>query len=67
MTHPDLINRLNELRLELVKERGQIAVGGSPSSSGRVKEIKKTIARILTELNKLEKTDHNPKIKGGKI
>ena len=67
MTHPDLINRLNELRLELVKERGQIAVGGSPSSSGRVKEIKKTIARILTELNKLEKTDHKAKIKGGKI
>jgi large subunit ribosomal protein L29 len=54
MTRPDLINRLNELRLELVKERGQIAVGGSPSSPGRVKEIKKTIARILTELNKLE-------------
>jgi large subunit ribosomal protein L29 len=67
MTHPDLINRLNELRLELVKERGQIAVGGSPSSSGRVKEIKKTIARILTELKKLEKTDHKPKLKGGKI
>jgi len=50
MSRPDLINRLNELRLELAKERGQIAVGGSPSNSGRVKEIKKTIARILTEL-----------------
>jgi large subunit ribosomal protein L29 len=66
MTLPDLINRLNELRLELAKERGQIAVGGSPSNPGKIKEIKKTIARILTEINKLEKHDHK-KIKGGKI
>jgi len=62
MTHPDLINRLNELRLELAKERGQIAVGGSPSNPGRIKVIRKTIARILTELKKY---DHK-KI-GGKI
>ena len=61
MTHPDLVNRLNELRLELAKERGQIAVGGSPSNPGKVKEIKKTIARILTELKKY---DHK---RGGKI
>ena len=49
MPNADLSNRLNELRLELVKEKSQIAVGGSPSNPGRVREIKKTIARILTE------------------
>lgn len=65
MTHPDLINRLNELKLELAKERGQIAIGGSPSNPGKIKEIKKTIARILTEIKKAEKIDH--KTKGGKI
>ena len=48
----DLIKRLNELRLELAKEKGQIAIGGSPSNPGRIKEIKKTIARILTELKR---------------
>lgn len=52
MNNVDLFNRLNELKLELVKERGQIAVGGSPSSPGKVKEIKKTIAKILTELKR---------------
>ncbi|NIM47284.1 MAG: 50S ribosomal protein L29 [Candidatus Aenigmarchaeota archaeon] len=52
MTHVDLINRLNELRLELVKEKGQIAIGGSPTNPGRIKETKKTIARILTELKR---------------
>ena len=50
MSRPDLINRLNELRLELAKERGQIAIGGTPSNPGRIKEVKKTIARILTEM-----------------
>jgi len=54
MSRPDLINRLNELKLEYAKEKGQIAVGGSPSNPGRIKEIKKTIARILTELKNKE-------------
>jgi len=57
MSRPDLINRLNELRLELAKEKGQIAIGGSPSNPGRVKEIKKTIAKILTELKIREKKE----------
>ena len=52
MSHVDLITRLNELKLELVKEKGQVAIGGSPSNPGRVREIKKTIARILTELKR---------------
>jgi large subunit ribosomal protein L29 len=52
MSRPDLINRLSELRLELAKEKGNIAIGGTPSNPGRIKEIKKTIARILTELKK---------------
>lgn len=56
MNHPDLVNRLNELRLELAKERGQIAIGGTPSNAGRIKEIKRTIARILTELRTKEKS-----------
>lgn len=50
MSRPDLLNRLNDLKLELIKEKGQIALGGSPANPGRVREIRKTIARILTEL-----------------
>lgn len=52
MNDNDLRKRLNELRLELAKERSQIAIGGSPSNPGRVREIKKDIARILTELKR---------------
>jgi large subunit ribosomal protein L29 len=45
----ELNKRLNELRLELAKERGQIAIGGSPTNTGRVKEVRRTIAKLLTE------------------
>jgi large subunit ribosomal protein L29 len=50
----DLQRRLKELRLELSKERAQIAIGGTPVNPGKVGEIKKTIARIMTELKKKE-------------
>ena len=49
MNDADIVNRLSELRLELAKDRGQIAIGGSPSNPGRVREVRKTIAKILTE------------------
>ena len=58
MSRPDLINRLSELRLELAKEKGNIAIGGTPSNPGRIKDIKKTIARILTELKKLDEKEN---------
>jgi len=55
MTTTDLINRYTELKLEMAKEKGQIAIGGSASNPGRVREIRKTIARILTEIKEREK------------
>jgi large subunit ribosomal protein L29 len=50
MSDSELSTRLSELRLEMAKERGQIAIGGTPSNPGRIKEIKRTIARILTQI-----------------
>ena len=52
MSDADIVKRKNELKLELAKDEGQIAIGGSPSNPGRVREVKKTIAKILTELNR---------------
>jgi large subunit ribosomal protein L29 len=49
MSTADLSKRLGELRLELAKEKSQTAIGGSASNAGRIKEVKKTIARILTD------------------
>lgn len=41
-------NRLKELKLELAKEKANIKIGSTISSPGRVREIKRTIARIKT-------------------
>lgn len=42
--------KMNELHLELAKERANIAVGANVTSPGRLKEIKRTIARLKTEM-----------------
>ncbi|MBL7206272.1 MAG: 50S ribosomal protein L29 [Candidatus Aenigmarchaeota archaeon] len=48
MKPEELDKRLNELQLELSKEKANISVGASTTSPGRIREIKKTIARIKT-------------------
>jgi len=51
-----LDERLLDLRKELIKINAQVAVGTLPENPGRIKEIKKTIAKILTQ----------KKLRGGK-
>lgn len=48
MNEFDLENRIIELKKELMKVNSQIAIGTVPKSPGKVKEIKRTIAKILT-------------------
>lgn len=40
--------KLNELRAELLREQGVKAAGGAPKNPGRIRALRKTIARILT-------------------
>ncbi len=39
---------LDKLKLELINERAIASAGGAPESPGRIKEIRRTIARIKT-------------------
>ena len=48
MDEKELDKNLNELRLELSKEKANIHIGASVTSPGRLKEIRRTIARIET-------------------
>jgi large subunit ribosomal protein L29 len=48
MEGKDMDKNLKDLRLELSKERASINIGASAKSPGRVKEIRRTVARILT-------------------
>lgn len=54
MSKEDLRNRLDELRKELIKLNAQIATGTTPKSPGQLKQVKKTVARILTVLEMSE-------------
>lgn len=44
----EMQKKLEELRLELSKERAKINIGASVTSPGRIKEIRKTIAKLMT-------------------
>lgn len=48
MDSKELDEKVAELRNELLRERSKVASGGAPENPGRIKEIKRTIARILT-------------------
>ena len=48
MNEFDLENKVMELKKELIKINSQIAIGTVPKNPGKVKEIKRTIAKILT-------------------
>jgi len=51
----DAKKRLAELRLDLAKDRAQIAVGGSPPNPGKTREKKRTIAKLLTLISTKKK------------
>lgn len=48
MTKEDREKRLEEIRTELMHERGIAAMGGAPPNPGKIKTLRTTIARILT-------------------
>jgi large subunit ribosomal protein L29 len=62
----DLDKKLSELRLELTKERANIAIGASATSPGRIKEIRRAIARINTVKNDLKRQTKGKKESGVK-
>ncbi|MCX6814067.1 MAG: 50S ribosomal protein L29 [Candidatus Aenigmarchaeota archaeon] len=48
LENKELEKKLGEMRLELAKQRASIKIGASVSSPGRIREIRKAIARGLT-------------------
>lgn len=48
MTQEERAQRLDEMRTELSKLKTMISAGGSIENPGRVKALKKTIARLMT-------------------
>lgn len=50
----EMNEKIVELKRELMKEGVNKSTGGAPSNPGRITELKKTIARILTIMNEKE-------------
>ena len=48
MKGEDLDKRLNELKLEMSKEMSNVKMGRPVKNAGRIRELRKTIARINT-------------------
>ena len=51
--------RLHELRDELMHERGLGAMGGAPTSPGKIRALRKNIARILTIQKEVARKDQS--------
>ena len=55
MTDDELKRRLTELRAELVRLRTMAKAGGALDNPSRIRELRRTIARILTVMNEKER------------
>ena len=44
----ELEKKLDEMRLELAKQKASIKIGATVTSPGRIRELRKTVARGLT-------------------
>ena len=54
MSEAEMGKKLHELRLEVAKEKANIAIGAPVSSPGKMRDMKRAIARIMT--NRKEKS-----------
>lgn len=55
MSMEQMLRRLEEMREELLQLRAQQALGGSSSNPGEFKQTRRSIARLLTSINKERK------------
>jgi len=44
----ELDKKLDEMRLELAKQRASVKIGATVTSPGRIRDLRKTVARGLT-------------------
>lgn len=55
MSQEELMEKYDDLKLDLAKDNGKIEIGSFPENAGKIKEIKRAIARIKTYQNQENK------------
>ncbi len=48
----ELIENEQKLKIELIQNYGKVSAGGAPENPGKIREVRRTIARIKTEQTK---------------
>lgn len=51
MSDVELTEQVDKLRLELVQNYGKVSAGGATENPGHIRELRRTIARMMTEKN----------------
>ena len=70
MSSEDRAKKLSDLRAEMARLRTMVRAGGAVENPARIRELRKTIAKLLTIEHEdklgLRKTEEKPKKKKGK-
>ena len=48
MNAEEITEELRKLQTELIRERGIVTAGGAPEMPGRIRDLRRTVARIKT-------------------
>jgi large subunit ribosomal protein L29 len=52
LSEVELLEQMQKLRMELVQHYGKVSAGGATENPGHISEIRRTIARLMTEQNR---------------
>lgn len=52
LSEAELEEQMQKLRMELVQHYGKVSAGGATENPGHIGEIRRTIARLMTEQNR---------------
>lgn len=51
LTDVELTEQMSKLQFELIMHNGKVSAGGATENPGHIRELKRTIARLMTEQN----------------
>lgn len=65
MGEEEVQKKMNEIQAELIRQKGKKTAGGSPENPGRMRALRRAVARIITVQKEMEKKQVKPKEKSG--
>jgi large subunit ribosomal protein L29 len=63
MSSEDVQKKLDDVQAELIRQMGKKTAGGAPENPGRMKELRRTVARIITIQREMAKSEKPKAVK----